>query len=279
MLECASCKTLNPNSEAACLSCGAPLAASQATGVSQAMGRCANGHPVDPSWTSCPYCQRQAGATSEGGAKATRLDDGVRTARKTRLESASPAVGSGSATRLTGEPPAQAEPPRASHPTRLEEPPPHRGRPTILHDARGPADSAAGGPEPAPPIAAPVEPARAAAGVASNRPMLAVLAAPELGPGGAVFSVRSGRNTLGSDRSNDIVLDTDTEVSREHAVILHRNGAFHLADRLSTNGTWINGEEVPANGTVPLEDRDRIRVGRTEMVFLRIDGSADASPD
>lgn len=100
---------------------------------------------------------------------------------------------------------------------------------------------------------------------------MAVLAAPDLGKGGAVFAVRAGKNTLGADRSSDIVLTADSEVSGEHAVILHRNGTFHLTDRLSTNGTWLNGREVPANGTVPLQDRDRIRCGGTELVFLRIE--------
>jgi pSer/pThr/pTyr-binding forkhead associated (FHA) protein len=106
---------------------------------------------------------------------------------------------------------------------------------------------------------------------APGRRLVAVLAAPGLGPGGTVFPVRSGKSSIGADRGSDILLASDTEVSSEHALILHRNGAFHLADRLSTNGTWLNGEEVPANGTVPLCDRDRIRCGRTELLFLIVE--------
>ncbi len=109
------------------------------------------------------------------------------------------------------------------------------------------------------------------------RRLLGVLAAPDLGPGGTVFPVRGGKNTLGASRANDVILTGDSEVSGEHAVILHRNGTFHLADRLSTNGTWVNGEEVPANGTVPLHDRDRIRCGHTELLFLVVE-SAESSP-
>jgi pSer/pThr/pTyr-binding forkhead associated (FHA) protein len=104
--------------------------------------------------------------------------------------------------------------------------------------------------------------------------LVAVLAAPEMGLGGAVFAVRAGRTTLGAGRQNDIVLTEDSEASGEHAVILHRGTTFHLTDRLSTNGTWHNGREVPANGTVQLLDRDRIRCGRTELVFLRIEPEA-----
>jgi pSer/pThr/pTyr-binding forkhead associated (FHA) protein len=131
--------------------------------------------------------------------------------------------------------------------------------------------------QPAPePTAGSVLQQQAASGAPARR-LIAVLAAPDLGSGGTVFAVRGGRNTIGSDRSSDIVLASDSEVSREHAVILHRNGMFHLADRLSTNGTWVNGEEVPANGTVPLNDRDRIRCGRTEMVFLVVELAESAS--
>jgi pSer/pThr/pTyr-binding forkhead associated (FHA) protein len=71
--------------------------------------------------------------------------------------------------------------------------------------------------------------------------MVAVLAAPDLGAGGTVFAVRAGKNVIGADRSSDIVLINDPEVSREHAILLHRQGAFHLSDRLSSNGTWVNG--------------------------------------
>ncbi len=101
-----------------------------------------------------------------------------------------------------------------------------------------------------------------------------------------MFPVRAGKNAVGTGRGNDIVIGGDPEISREHAVLLHRGGTFHLADRLSTNGTWVNGREVPANGSVPLRDRDRIRVGATELLFLIVDpqeGServvADAGPE
>lgn len=106
--------------------------------------------------------------------------------------------------------------------------------------------------------------------------MVAILAAPDLGAGGAVFPVRAGKNVIGADRGSDIVLINDPEVSREHAILLHRQGAFHLSDRLSSNGTWVNNRELPASGTVLLSDRDRIRCGKTEFVFLVIESGESA---
>ncbi|HBL25643.1 MAG TPA: hypothetical protein DD490_02280 [Acidobacteria bacterium] len=131
------------------------------------------------------------------------------------------------------------------------------GRRTVLEGASPvvPGDAFA-----APPTAPPVAP---------SARLVAVLAAPELG-GGSIFPVRAGRTTLGAGRQNDVVLAGDTEASGEHAVLLHRGDTFHLTDRLSTNGTWHNGHEVPANGTVQLQDRDCIRCGRTELIFLSI---------
>ena len=109
--------------------------------------------------------------------------------------------------------------------------------------------------------------------------MVAVLAAPDLGAGGTVFPVRAGKNVIGADRGSDIVLINDAEVSSEHAILLHRQGAFHLSDRLSSNGTWVNGRELSASGTVLLSDRDRIRCGKTEFLFLVIESGESAPAD
>lgn len=108
-----------------------------------------------------------------------------------------------------------------------------------------------------------------------ERRLVAVLAAPELVPGGRVFPVRAGKNLLGADAKSDICLSEDSQISGEHALILHRGAAFYLADRMSTNGTWVNGEEVdPTSSSIALNNRDRIRCGETELIFLTLDSAA-----
>ncbi|HKV12905.1 MAG TPA: FHA domain-containing protein [Thermoanaerobaculia bacterium] len=286
MIECSSCQTLNPDAERTCLACGAALSRPAQTGAATlGLARCPAGHPIDPSWKSCPYCDRlqATGAEAAPGQRSTRLEPASAAPppgpQKTRLEGAP--SGSERRTRLEGESWPEPPPPPPSsftpRPTRLEDPPPPPGgRRTVLQESSAavpppPPMAAVAKPEP-PPAAAP----QPAGGAAPARRLLGVLAAPDLGPSGTVFPVRGGKNTIGASRANDVVLDGDSEVSGEHAVILHRNGTFHLADRLSTNGTWLNGNEVPANGTVPLSDRDRIRCGRIELVFLVIEpGSND----
>jgi len=256
VIECASCHTLNPDSETSCLMCGLALAGGLR--AAPATLRCPAGHPIDPSWRTCPYCDRLRAAGEPAG-------------RATRLEGTSegPAAGPFAPTVV------QATAPAAPRATRLEAVPTAPRR-TVLADGP-PAAERAGAPVPGPGASgpAPNPPGAAPAPVpAPARRLVGVLAAPGLGPGGAVFAVRQGKNVIGSDRASDVCLGADPKVSAEHALLLHRGDAFYLADRMSTNGTWVNDAEVPANGTVVLHDRDRIRCGGVELIFLQVEPAA-----
>jgi pSer/pThr/pTyr-binding forkhead associated (FHA) protein len=72
---------------------------------------------------------------------------------------------------------------------------------------------------------------------------------------------------IGRDRSADIALDWDDEVSRVHAVLERVGETWTLVDDgLSRNGSFVNGERV--HGRRRLEDGDSIVVGRTLLMFL-----------
>ncbi len=60
-----------------------------------------------------------------------------------------------------------------------------------------------------------------------------------------------------------------TDVSRNHARIIGKDGGFALVDLGSVNGTYING--VRTSGTAPLELGSRIQVGTTILLFARVD--------
>lgn len=69
----------------------------------------------------------------------------------------------------------------------------------------------------------------------------------------------------------------NADVSREHAEIARDGRRFLLRDRGSRYGTFVNGEQVTER---PLEDGDRIRLGRTEgveLVFIA-DGASTLGP-
>ena len=72
---------------------------------------------------------------------------------------------------------------------------------------------------------------------------------------------------LGRDDTADVILD-DPGISRRPAEVRVTNDGphqvAHLRDLGSTNGTYVNGEQVDA---APLADGDRITVGRTSVIF------------
>jgi two-component system, cell cycle response regulator len=72
--------------------------------------------------------------------------------------------------------------------------------------------------------------------------------------------VRVGR---GSD--NQIVLDGDS-VSRRHAHFERRDANWYVVDDGSTNGTYVNEEQIPRERL--LENGDRVKVGPTILKFL-----------
>jgi hypothetical protein len=73
-----------------------------------------------------------------------------------------------------------------------------------------------------------------------------------------------GAVTLGRDAGCDVVVD-DGSISAHHAdFTLEFEGeekVFYVADVGSANGTFVNGEAVPASGRARIEDQDSIRFG------------------
>jgi Inner membrane component of T3SS, cytoplasmic domain len=255
MIECSACHTLNPNAQAECLVCGASLA-SRARNAAEASHRCSAGHPIDSTWKSCPYCDRRLSAELGASHRSTSQRE------EFRNRTAGEAGGSGAALRQP------AALPAVPRPTRIERADAGPRRRTVLAGVPTAAEPSASMPPSS------IDGAKVgnspAGGVTETRQIVGVLAAPELGSGGKVFPVRAGKNTIGSDQRADICLEGDPSVSEEHAMLLFRGGIFMLADRLSTNGTWVNGQEV--SGTIPAElrDRDRIRCGQVELTLLMI---------
>lgn len=85
---------------------------------------------------------------------------------------------------------------------------------------------------------------------------------------GTPLTLKHGVTRIGrSGLRNDHVIE-DEAVSEEHLVIRYEGGKFILNDLGSTNHTRVNGEDVARHA---LEDRDVIRIGETELVFLRFD--------
>lgn len=56
-------------------------------------------------------------------------------------------------------------------------------------------------------------------------------------------------------------------VSRKHAVIVRRDGALHIRDNNSSNGTYLNGQRLIEDRMRVLRDGDDVQVGK---LVLRI---------
>lgn len=69
--------------------------------------------------------------------------------------------------------------------------------------------------------------------------------------------------SLGRGEDNDIVIP-HASVSRVHARLARRNGAFELTDLNSTNGSYVNGS--PVTGTVRIANGSEVRLG--DMRFM-----------
>ena len=102
-----------------------------------------------------------------------------------------------------------------------------------------------------------------------------------------VYSVQRLANLrIGRDPSCDLRFhpEQDVLVSRHHALIEWTEAEdgttqFNLVDLLSSNGTFLNGQPVPVEGSV-LQHHDRLQFGRggPELV-LAIDSAATANVD
>lgn len=86
-----------------------------------------------------------------------------------------------------------------------------------------------------------------------------------LDPNGVDFRLYEGRNIIGKDFTCGVCLN-DSKVSGQHAILLFRNDKFRLKDNLSTNGTFVNGEDIDVDSVV-LQDGDIIQVGDTVLLF------------
>lgn len=84
---------------------------------------------------------------------------------------------------------------------------------------------------------------------------------------GSYFPVRAGREIIGRGESATIKIN-DKQLSKEHAVILYRRGMFIFEDKLSTNGSIVNGSEVIDK--VQLRHGDIIEVGSYHYIFVEI---------
>jgi FHA domain/zinc-ribbon domain len=83
------------------------------------------------------------------------------------------------------------------------------------------------------------------------------------GRAGELFNL-DGETTIGRSPECGIFLD-DVTVSRKHAVLSDRDGAFIIEDQGSLNGTFVNRKRVES---AQLEDGDELQIGKYRLTFF-----------
>lgn len=92
-----------------------------------------------------------------------------------------------------------------------------------------------------------------------------------LDPMGVDYRIYEGFNTIGRALENTIAINQDSTVSNEHINILYKQGKFYIKDKMSANGTFLNGKELEVEKAYELKDGDLLRLGNTEFKFKSCD--------
>jgi pSer/pThr/pTyr-binding forkhead associated (FHA) protein len=81
---------------------------------------------------------------------------------------------------------------------------------------------------------------------------------------GQSFPLAGERMTIGRSPEATVFLD-DVTVSRDHATLVKRSGAWFLDDSGSLNGTYVNRRRIDSH---KLEDGDELQVGKYKLTYL-----------
>lgn len=104
---------------------------------------------------------------------------------------------------------------------------------------------------------------------ANGRKLVGFLVTYNRNPLGKAYNIYEGKNYIGRDRSCDISVPEDNQMSGKHMSILYRNvdNKFKFRDEQSSNGTFVN-KELTDEGE--LQNYDIIRLGSTVFIFIAI---------
>ena len=84
------------------------------------------------------------------------------------------------------------------------------------------------------------------------------------GRAGESFRPTGERTRIGRSPDCEIFLD-DVTVSRNHAVLIARDGTFVVEDQGSLNGTFVNRRRIDS---ATLDEGDELQIGKYRMTFI-----------
>jgi FHA domain/zinc-ribbon domain len=84
------------------------------------------------------------------------------------------------------------------------------------------------------------------------------------GRAGESFRPAGERTRIGRSPDCEIFLD-DVTVSRNHAVLVQRDGGYWVEDQGSLNGTFVNRKRIDS---AQLREGDELQIGKYRMTFI-----------
>ncbi|HEY3921827.1 MAG TPA: FHA domain-containing protein [Gaiellaceae bacterium] len=84
------------------------------------------------------------------------------------------------------------------------------------------------------------------------------------GRAGETFRPAGQHTRIGRSPECEVFLD-DVTVSRNHAVLIERNGRFVVEDQGSLNGTFVNRQRIDSQS---LENGDELQIGKYRLTFV-----------
>ena len=84
------------------------------------------------------------------------------------------------------------------------------------------------------------------------------------GRAGESFRPAGEQTRIGRSPDCEIFLD-DVTVSRNHAVLIERDGAYVVEDQGSLNGTFVNRKRIES---ATLHEGDEVQIGKYRMTFI-----------
>lgn len=218
--------------------------------------------PLDPSWTRCPYCLREgregrlaSGPIGSISQSAGAPESPISAPITSQAAVASPAPVSARADEAP--PPPRMEPEEAIVPA--------APRPSPQPEAPPSAPAAPPRPAPAPANELPRSSVGATFAIRRRPRVLAYFIEREGEAVGRVHQLEEDVTDIGRDPRNHITL-SDVQISGFHARVERGpDGGFLVHDRNSTNGTFVNGEQI--KDMRQIDENDVVRLGNTTLVL------------
>jgi|26BtaG_2_1085354.scaffolds.fasta_scaffold04036_3 pSer/pThr/pTyr-binding forkhead associated (FHA) protein len=82
--------------------------------------------------------------------------------------------------------------------------------------------------------------------------------------------------SIGRGQDNDVVLGSK-QISRNHALLSVLNGQLYLKDLASSNGTFVNDEQIEANKSKQLNEADKVSFAAFSFAVAKVKAAAPVS--